>query len=118
MNELSIMEWPLLLYDSSNPFPENQRHPAANFTNQRDGLTLPAIWIYFPYRLKRKFAIENKNKKVSRHGFLMHAHANFPPLVIYNNTYSHSYFNLRDNTRKELQSSVVYKFIFPGCKPL
>jgi hypothetical protein len=34
----------------------------------------------------------------------------------YDTTSTNTYLNLRDRTDKELQSSVVYKFSYPGCQ--
>ena len=36
--------------------------------------------------------------------------------TIYSTTNSNTFLNLEDRTQKELQSSVVYKFVCPGCK--
>ena len=73
----------------------------ANSTYNHDGQVLPTIWIHLPYiGNKGTLLIKSCTRKISRH----------------DTTNSNTFLSLKDWTQKELKSSVVYKFICPGCK--
>ena len=92
--------------------PKNYDDAAADSMNQHDDQTLPTIWIHLPYIGKKgTLLIKSCTSKTSRS---LKSPCKFTN--IYSTTNSNTFLNLKDRTQKELQSSVVDKFVCPGCK--
>ena len=84
----------------------------ANSTHHHDGPVLPTVWIHLPYIGKKgTLLIKSCTRKISR---LLKSPCKFT--TTHDTTNSNTFLSLKDRTQKELQSSVVYKFICPGCK--
>ncbi len=84
----------------------------ANSTYHHDGPVLPTIWIHLPYIGKKgTLLVKSCTRKISR---LLKSPCKFT--TTHDTTNSNTFLSLKDRTQKELQSSVVYKFICPGCK--
>ena len=84
----------------------------ANSTYHHDGPVLPTIWIHLPYIGKKgTLPIKSCTRKISR---LLKSPCKFT--TTHDTTNSNTFLSLKDRTQKELQRSVVYKLICPGCK--